>query len=106
MSWRWNASKLLQQFFRSARTHACRVDTRVDAPSVAAGPRQAPAGIVHVGRRAATKCPGSSCPIVAANRLDAGRPPPISPGLVVLIVIVCNCAFPAVGPACGGCGDW
>ena len=25
--------ELLQQFFRSARTHACRVDTRVDAPS-------------------------------------------------------------------------
>ena len=25
--------ELLQEFFRSARTHACRVDTRVDAPS-------------------------------------------------------------------------
>ena len=25
--------ELLQQFVRSARTHACRVDTRVDAPS-------------------------------------------------------------------------
>ena len=25
--------ELLQEFFRGARTHACRVDTRVDAPS-------------------------------------------------------------------------